>query len=237
MRARIGTPRMIAAGTSASRIVAAIAIETFIGSGLSHTRAAAAASRVAASTPRPAVPRWRASAIIRSARGSTGLCSGWPKPASGFLAARCSRAIASAASSGVAPASIRFSVCSSRARGLARRAEDDRAAAEHAGGDRALQRRRVGGVGHARRLHARRQAVLGERDQREVEEEALVGRRHAAGRQQEEEFGEVRRAHQLGAEVAAAHRDAGPPRRSRSTSSPRRACRSAWTSSPVWRGV
>ena len=32
----------------------------------------------AASTERPAIPRSRASAIMRSARGSSGLCSGWP---------------------------------------------------------------------------------------------------------------------------------------------------------------
>ena len=38
MRARIGTPRISAAGTSTSRSVAAIAIETFIGSGLPQTR-------------------------------------------------------------------------------------------------------------------------------------------------------------------------------------------------------
>jgi hypothetical protein len=92
--------------------------------------------------------------------------------------------------------------------GLARRAENDRAAAQHAGGDRALQRGRVGGVGHAGRLHARCQAVFGERHQGEIEEEALVVRRRPAGRQQEEEFGEVRRAHQFGAQVAATHRDA-----------------------------
>ena len=48
MRARIGTPRMSEAGTSTSFIVAAIAIETFIGSGLPQTSATACVSASAA---------------------------------------------------------------------------------------------------------------------------------------------------------------------------------------------
>ena len=62
------------------------------------------------------------------------------------------------------------------------RAEDHRAATEHAGGDRALQRGGIGGEGHARRLHRRGQAMLGDRDEAEIEKEALVIGRHAAGR-------------------------------------------------------
>ena len=91
--------------------------------------------------------------------------------------------------------------------GFAGRTEDDCAAAEHAGGDRALQRGGISGVGHARRLHARRQTMLGQRHQREIEKEALVGRRHDAGRQQKEIVGETRRAHQFAGEVVSAHGD------------------------------
>ena len=54
------------------------------------------------------------------------------------------------------------------------RAEDDRAAAEDAGGDRALQRVRRRVVGHARGDRGRRQAVLGDGDKEKVEEEALA---------------------------------------------------------------
>ena len=88
------------------------------------------------------------------------------------------------------------------------RAENHRAAAEHAGRDRALERGGIGGVGHPRRLDRGRQAVLGDRDQAEVEEEALLFARRAAGRGDEEEFGEGRPAHEVAGEVAPAYADA-----------------------------
>ena len=87
------------------------------------------------------------------------------------------------------------------------RAQDHRAAAEHAGGDRALKRRRIGVVGHARRLNRRRQAMLGERNQTEIKKETLLLGRRPAGRQQKHIFGEGRAAHEILSEIAAAHDD------------------------------
>ena len=65
------------------------------------------------------------------------------------------------------------------------RAEDHRAAAEHAGRDRALKRGGIGVVGHPRRLDGRREPMLGERDQAQIEKEALIVGRRPAGREQE----------------------------------------------------
>ena len=87
------------------------------------------------------------------------------------------------------------------------RAQDHRAAAEHAGGDRALKRGGIGVVGHARRLDRRRQPMLGERDQAQIEKEALLLGRRAAGREQKDIFGEGRAAHEVAGEIASAHRD------------------------------
>ena len=109
----------------------------------------------------------------------------------------------------------RFSPAAMRACASARKppqslggAEDHRAAAEDAGGDRPLQRAGVGVVGHPRGLVGRHQPVLGDGDEQEVEEEALRLGRLAAGDQQVEVVGEAEPAHQVAAEVAAAHRDA-----------------------------
>ena len=85
-------------------------------------------------------------------------------------------------------------------------AEHHRAAAEDPRRDRALQRLGVGGERHARRDVGRHHPVLGDRDQQQVEEEALVVGRLAAGEQQVEVLGEAQAAHQL-AEVAPANLD------------------------------
>ena len=65
--------------------------------------------------------------------------------------------------------------------GRFRRAQHHRAAAQDARRDRALHRIGRGGEGHARGLHARHQAVLGDRHQRGVQHRGLAGGR-AAGR-------------------------------------------------------
>ena len=187
MRARIGTARMRPGGTSTSRSVAAIVIETFIGSGLPQTSAAALVSASAASTDAPgdaALARQRDHPlgaridrlVQRMAVAGRAACA----------ASRCSRATASAAASsephGVGARQHVFDQLAAKIG----RAEDHRAAAEHAGRDRALKRGGIGVVGHARRLHGRRQAMLGERDQAEIEKEALIVGRRAAGREQED---------------------------------------------------
>ena len=59
-------------------------------------------------------------------------------------------------------------------------------AAEDPGRDRALQRSRVGRERHPRRDVGRHHPVLGDRDEQQVEEEALVVGRLAAGEQQVE---------------------------------------------------
>ena len=165
-------------------------IETFIGSGLPQTSAAALVNASAASTERPAAPRSRASAIIRPARGSTGLCSGWPYPGSALRSLRCSRATASAAASsepqGVGASQHVFDQLAAKVG----RAQDDRSAAEHAGRDRALKRGGIGVVGHTRRLSGWRQAMLGKRDQAKIEKEALILGRRPAGREQKGIVGE-----------------------------------------------
>ena len=81
-----GSPSPSAGGKPRSSSTAAIGSETFIVSGRSHSAATASRSSRARATFAPATPRSSASSRIRSARGSTGLCTGWPKP--GTRAAR-----------------------------------------------------------------------------------------------------------------------------------------------------
>ena len=124
------------------------------------------------------------------ARGSPPACSGWPKPGIAFFAAR-SRAtrrpgILAAFDQPVKEAARRLGA-----------AEHDAAAAEQAGRDRALEglgRRRIG---DPRRDHARHQAMLGDRGQHRVGEEALGLARRLAGDEQPEIGGEVGLADQL----------------------------------------
>ena len=88
-------------------------------------------------------------------------------------------------------------------------AKDDRAAAEDACGDRTLKAVGRGGKRHTGRLRRRRQAVLGDRDQQRIEEEALLLAGVLPGDQEEKVVGEALAAHQVVAEVAAMHLDAG----------------------------
>src|SRR4051794_41127663 len=69
--------------------------------------------------------------------------------------------------------------------------EHDGAAAEDTRSDRALQVVRTRGERHARGLRRRSQAVLGDRDEQQIEEEALVGARLPSGYQEKEELGEA----------------------------------------------
>ena len=85
------------------------------------------------------------------------------------------------------------------------RAEDDRAAAEYAGRNRALEGGRVGRKRHPGGLNGRREPVFGERHEAEVEEEALGVGRRTAGREQVDEVGEGRAPHQVGGQVAPAY--------------------------------
>jgi hypothetical protein len=88
------------------------------------------------------------------------------------------------------------------------RAEYDRAAAEDPSGDRALERLRGGRQRHPSGHVGGHHPVLGDRDQQQVEEEALVLGRLVAGEQQVEVLGEAEPAHQVAGEVAATHLDA-----------------------------
>ena len=100
-----------------------------------------------------------------------------------------------------------------------RRAEDHRAAAEDAGGDGALHRIGRRGERHARGLHARHEAVLGDGHQGRIEHRAGRRIRHAAGEQQEKIVREANLPDQLAGQVAPAHDDAfgirGADRRAR----------------------
>ena len=86
-------------------------------------------------------------------------------------------------------------------------AEDDGAAAEDACRDGALQRSRIGVERHARGDVGRHHPVLGDRDQQEIEEVALVVGGLLPGEQQMEVLREAEPAHQVAAEIAAPHLD------------------------------
>ena len=181
-------------------------IDTFIGSGLPQTSAAASLSASAASTERPAAPRSRASATMRSARGSTRLMQRMAVAGEGFaLIAMLARDRERGLAQRAASVGARQHVLDEPAAEVGG-AQDHRAAAQHARRDRALKRGGIGVIGHARRLHRRRQAMLGERHQAQIEKETLLVGRRPAGREQEDELGERRAAHEVLGEVAPAHR-------------------------------
>ena len=134
-------------------------------------------TRARAATCGPLTPRASASSRIRSARGSSGRWTGWPKPGALPPAAWISRAISSATAAGVAAGDDLRLRLLEQPRARLGRAEDDRAAAEDPRRDGALQRSGVGGERHARGDVGRHHPVLGDRDQEQIEEEALlVGR-------------------------------------------------------------
>ena len=85
---------------------------------------------------------------------------------------------------------------------LLRRAEEERSRPEDPGRDGALQRLRVGRERHPGGDVRRHQPVLGDRDQHQVEELALLVGRLAARQQEVEVLGEADAAHQVAREVA-----------------------------------
>ena len=88
-----------------------------------------------------------------------------------------------------------------------RRAEDDRTAAEDAGCDGALDCLRRGGECHAARHHRRHEPVLGNRDQRGVEDPALRRCRELAGDEEPGVIGESDVADEVLAKVVAPYDD------------------------------
>ena len=94
-----------------------------------------------------------------------------------------------------------------QSRARLRRAENDGAGAEDPRRQRALQRSGIGGQRHARCDVGRHHPVLGDRDEEQIEEVALVFGRLAAGEQQVEVLGEGQPAHQVAGEVLPPHLD------------------------------
>ena len=92
-------------------------------------------------------------------------------------------------------------------RALARRAGDHGPAAEDPRRDRALKRARIGSQGHPGRDAGRHHPVLGDRDQQQIEEEALLRCGLVAGDQQVKVLGERQPAHDVAAEIAPAYLD------------------------------
>src|SRR6185436_674242 len=106
VRARIGTALTAAAGKPRSSMTAAIGIATFIVSGRPQASAAASRNARASATFGPAAPRASASSRIRSARGSRGRWTGWPKPGSLPRAARMRWAISLATAAASRPSAV-----------------------------------------------------------------------------------------------------------------------------------
>ena len=207
MRARIGTALTVSDGKPRSSITAAIGIETFIVSGRPQAAATASRSSRASSTWGPLTPRSSASSRIRSARGSSGRCSGCPNPGIFSPAARTACARSAATAAGCSPAATLCWASSSSARALLGGAEHDRPGAEDAGGDSSLKRAGIGRQRHPRGDVGGHHPVLRDRDEQHVEEVALLLGRFAPGQQQVEVLGEAEPAHQVAGEVAPAHLD------------------------------
>ncbi len=113
VRARSGIAFAVETGKPRSSSTAAMGIETFIVSGLPQTVATASRSSRARRTWGPLTPRASASARMRSARGSSGRCTGWPKPGALSPAPWIARAASAAAAAGVLPLST-FACVSTR---------------------------------------------------------------------------------------------------------------------------
>src|SRR6266545_2191978 len=114
VRARIGTALTTADAKPRSSITAAIGIETFIVSGLFQVSTTASRRQRASWTCGPLTPRASASSRIRSARGSSGRCSGWPNPGARPPDAWIARAISPATVAGSTPDTTRACASSSR---------------------------------------------------------------------------------------------------------------------------
>ncbi len=119
------------------------------------------------------------------------------------LAARCAGLLGDSLRDALGVATLldlglrRFEHLRTRLRG----AEDHRTGAEDSRGDGAVQRIGVGRERHARGHVGRHHPVLGDRDQQQIEEEALVVARLAPREQQVEVIGEGQAAHQLATQI------------------------------------
>ena len=191
VRARIGTALTAAAGSrgrasrprSASRRSSSAAGPR----PRRRRRGARARARRAARSRRA---RRRARGCARRA-GRAGGGPGGRSPGSLPPAARMPCAISLATAAGASPARPARCASLEQPRALLGRAEDHRAAAEDPRRDGALQRARVGGERHPRGDVRRHHPVLGDRDEQQVEEVALVLGRLVAGEQQVEVLGEA----------------------------------------------
>ena len=187
VRARIGTAFTDAAGKPRSSITAAIGMRDVhrqrLAPDLGHGVAERAGERDVRAARRRA--RLRARGSARRA-GRAGLWTGWPKPGTLPPAAWISRAISARrlASEATQPASSSRAHSSDVPSTTGPGAEDPRR-------DGALQRVRVGGERHPGGDVGRHHPVLGDRDEQEVEEEALLLGRLLAGEQQVEVLGEA----------------------------------------------
>ncbi len=114
VRASTGMALTLAAGKPRSSMTAAIGRETFMVRGLPQAAATAGRNSRASKTCGPLMPRASASSRMRSARGSSGRCTGWPNPGARSPAAWIARAISSATAAGAPPAST--FVCASASR-------------------------------------------------------------------------------------------------------------------------
>ena len=207
MRARSGTALTVDAGKPRSSITAAIGIETFIVSGLPQASRGGVAQRAGQRDVRPAdaarVGELEDPLGARVERLVHGMAEAG-QPAAG---ARGRRATSRGDRVRVAPAATRACASSSSRAHSSAVPRITGPQPRMPGRDRALQRPGVGGERHPRGDVGRHQAVLGDRDEQQVEEVALVLGRLAAGQQQVEVLGERQPAHQVAGEVAAADLD------------------------------
>ena len=189
-------------------MTAAIGIETFIVSGLPQAAAApsrrcrgeqrrAARSRRARRPARGCAPRAGRAACARGGRSRAGA-----RPRRGPPARRPRRPRRGRRPPRPAPGPARA--------GAAHASDVPRITGPQPrmpGRDGALERAGVGGERHPRGDVRRHHPVLGDRDEQQVEEVALVRGRLLAAQQQVEVLREAQPPHQVAAEVAAAHLD------------------------------
>ena len=133
----------------------------------------------------PRSPSSSAMPMSTGVRGSSTLCTGWPRPGTYLPASRVRRTASSATASqpassvgSLARASLEHRVQVGAA--VLGDAEEPRAAAEQAGGQGALQRVGGGEVGQPGGDRGRGEAVVGQRDQHRLEDADLRRRRAGA---------------------------------------------------------
>ena len=213
VRARIGTARTEAEGKPMSSMTAAIAMETLSVSGFPQVSATACRSARASAMCEPLDAALVCELQDPLGSGVDRLVHGMAEPR--HLAACCvhlsGRGVRD--SGGRATRRDHRLHLFEKLRARSGRPEHDRARAENPGCNRSLQRvrsrRERHPGGHVRRHHP----VLGERDEHEVEEEALLFRRLPPGEEQVEVLGErhLRPSGRLRGRGHAPRRDPGTP--------------------------